>query len=98
MDLPDVAVVSVDDPIGVVDLLDTIQGTDFCLNGDTLIHRGYPGSFTVVIGVQAVAFNILFRLPEAHANPGPQADIPATGTLFNNVLNGLQEFGVGLAT
>ena len=42
MDLPDIAVVGMDDPVGIVSLLESKKGADFGLDGNAPVNGAMP--------------------------------------------------------
>ena len=98
VDLPHIGVVAVDNPVGVVDSLDTVEGTHLRLDRDALINRGHAlGLAGAEVLVQLIAPDILLRLPEAHTHAGPQAHVPTAGLFDDGIPGGLDQDGVGLA-
>ena len=96
---PHVGMVAMNDPIGIIHRFQSIQRADLGFDGNPFIDGRNPFGFSgTEITIQLVALDILFRFPETHANARTQANVLATGLLFNHIPGCFDENGVGMST
>src|SRR5208337_1527385 len=89
--------VGVNDPIGVIDFRDSVQGPNLGFYWNPLFDvegRGGP-SFEIFLELEVTDY--FFRLPQPESSGDPQPDVLTAGPLFHHVLYGLDHFGVRLA-
>ncbi len=92
-----IAVVCVDDPIGVVDAFDAIKGSDFGFDGDPLINRSHPSGLSFEVLVKLIPTYILFGFSETQSHACSETNIAAACFLFNDIPDGSKHLGIRLS-
>ena len=95
VELPQIAVVGVDNPFCIVGPLQSIQGSEFGLDGNAFIDGRHAHCLPSEILVEAEPLDILLCLPESESHAGPQTDIVRAGPLLDHIPRYLQHLRIG---
>ncbi len=92
VELPEVAVMGMNNPLCIISPLQSIQGSKFSFNRKAFIHRGHPFCLPFEIFIQTEALDIFLCFSESQADPSAEADIFRTGPFLDDIPGHLKHF------
>ena len=98
MHFPNVAVVNVDNPVGIIGSFKPVQRSNLRLDRDPFVDRGHAFGLALEMLIKLVSLDIFFRLTEPQPHSGTQPDILNPGFGEDHVPDNTEKLCVGFSS